>query len=626
MLAVDRELRGLLVSSRRDSDTSTVARSFAALISDVDSNPKGSISGDSPDSIVAPDIVELPISISDDGLLGSLDLERTIASGKPHFSKGILAKSNGRILYVNDINLLEADACGHLADALDRRRICIEREGVSALHEADFTLIGTFNPDEGEPAALLRDRIGLIVDLEAKTGDDQSVEIIERALGFDDDPAQLATDFASETSLVRKEIESGRARLPVVKITTDQIWQLSEVAVRLGIEGNRCDVFALKAARASAALAGRDCVTEEDLITAVQLVLMPRATSAPEARPAMEESPNASHHRSDKQDSQSNDDNGNDYASGPIDDLILEALDARLSDDLLFSKERAPRASRSGKRLKGSKSIWGRYVRSQIRRVSSSRVAIDATLRAAAPYQRARLRKLNNLIETNPETRQGATTRSRSRVRIDPCDLRYKEFKHRSGILFIFAVDASGSMALNRIAQAKGAVTRLLQQAYLHRDQVALVSFQRNAAEVLLTPTRSIELAKRLTDAIPAGGGTPLAAGLAKSIEVARSAKLRGMPQSMIVLFTDGRANVLFSNRTGSDAPTIADELRQLGMVLHKEEIITVLVDTKPKHLGGGEGKAIAELLGARYLSLLRSDPKTIYDAITSAAERDWDA
>ena len=186
MLAVDRELRGLLISSRRGSDVSIVARSFAALITEVDSNTNGSINGDSPDSKVAQGIVELPIHISDDGLLGSLDLERTIDSGKRHFSKGILAKSNGRVLYVNDINLLEVDACGHLADALVRRCICIEREGVSALHEADFTLIGTFNPDEGEPAALLRDRIGLIVDLEAKTGDDQSVEIIERALGFDD--------------------------------------------------------------------------------------------------------------------------------------------------------------------------------------------------------------------------------------------------------------------------------------------------------------------------------------------------------------------------------------------------------------------------------------------------------
>lgn len=620
MLAVDRELRGLLISSRSGSDVSIVARSFAGLISEVDSNSDGLTGGDSPDLKVASGIVELPIYITDDGLLGSLDLERTVASGKPQFSKGILANSNRRVLYVNEINLLETGACGHLADALDRRCIRIEREGVSALHEADFTLIGTFNPDEAEPAALLRDRIALIVDLETKAGDDQSVEMIERRLRFDDDPAELVIDFASETAILKEEIESSRARLPFVTNTTDQLTLLSEVAVRLGVEGNRADVFALKAARASAALAGRDYVTEEDLMTAIRLVLLPRATTVPETAPAVEESSNAAPPRSDLQDSQNNGDSESD--SGPMGDLILEALDCRISDDLLLSEHRASRASRSGKRLKGSKSLRGRYVGSQIHRFSNSRVAIDATLRAAAPYQPARLRQLKDEIETDPKKHRGGS-RSRPRVRIAPCDLRYKEFKHRSGILFIFAVDASGSMALNRIAQAKGAVTRLLQQAYLHRDQVALVSFRRDAAEVLLTPTRSIELAKQRTDAIPAGGSTPLAAGIAKAIEVARSAKLRGTPQSMIVLFTDGRANVLFSNRIGSDAPTIADELRQLGMVLHKEEIKTVLVDTKPKYIGDGEGKAMAALLGARYLSLLRSDPKSIYDAITSSTERD---
>jgi magnesium chelatase subunit D len=176
-------------------------------------------------------------------------------------------------------------------------------------------------------------------------------------------------------------------------------------------------------------------------------------------------------------------------------------------------------------------------------------------------------------------------------------------------------------MAINRIAQAKGALTRLLQGAYLHRDQVALVSFRRETAEVLLTPTRSVELAKRLTEAIPAGGGTPLAAGIAKALEVARSAKLRGMPQAMLVLFTDGRANVKFAYRGSGSPTTISDELRQLGVLLHKEDVKTVVIDTQSKYIGRDEGKAVAELLGARYFSLSRSDAKSMYQAITSAAE-----
>ena len=618
MLAVDRELRGVLIGSEDGSEANTLARSFGALITELDLNGASALSGDPSDCAIAPGIVDLPINITEDRLLGGLDLERTIVCGKKKVSRGVLAAANGRVLFVNDINLLETGVCGHLADALDRRHIRIEREGISALHEADFTLVATLNPREGAPNALLRERVGLIIDVETGTKDDHSIEIIDRVLRFEENPSEFAKEFAEETSRLREQIERSRARLPFVRITRDQLSQLSEIAVRLGVEGNRADVFAVKAARASAALAGRDCVNEDDLITAIQLVLMPRAVSVPEKTAQDEERVESLPPEADQRDSREPD-YASDSTSDPIEDLILEALDARISDDLQISEHRATRASRSGKRLKGSKSVRGRYVRSLIKGTSNSRVAIDATLRAAAPYQPSRLRKLRALLEAGSPKSAPLTM---SRVRIESGDLRYKEFKHRSGILFVFAVDASGSMALNRIAQAKGALAHLLGQAYLHRDQVALVSFRRETAEVLLTPTRSVELAKRLTDAIPAGGGTPLAAGIAKALEIARSAKLRGTPQAVIVLFTDGRANVRFGRSPGLGMEAIADELRQLGIVLHKEEIKTIVVDTKSKYLDGGEGKSISELLGAQYVSLSRSDPKRIYNAITSEAER----
>jgi magnesium chelatase subunit D len=209
------------------------------------------------------------------------------------------------------------------------------------------------------------------------------------------------------------------------------------------------------------------------------------------------------------------------------------------------------------------------------------------------------------------------------RVKIDPGDLRFKEFKHRSGILFIFAVDASGSMALNRMAQAKGALTRLLQQAYLHRDKVALISFRGERSDVLLAPTRSVELAKRLVDALPAGGGTPLSAGVVKAIELARFARLRGTSRAMLVLFTDGRANVgLGEGRTSRTASTIQEELRRLGAMLGSEEISTVVVDTKSRFVSSGEGDALARMLGARYLYLPRADAGAVYDAIASITGR----
>jgi magnesium chelatase subunit D len=356
MLAVDRELRGVLIGSRSGSDASTLARSFGALISDLDLSDAGSISTSPLGSKNPTGIVELPINISDDRLLGGLDLDQTIASGKPKISAGVLSKANARVLYVNNIDLLETSTCGHLADALDRRYVQIEREGVSARHKADFTLVGTFDQDEGEVPALLCDRIGLIVDAETESKNDHLIEFIDRALRFDKNPTAFVEAFAHETSLLKREIESSHARLPRVLITTDQVRKLAEVAVRLGVEGNRADVFAARTARASAALASRDSVTDEDLISAIQLVLVPRATSVPKTEQERELLDDTSADKSGEQDSETTNDSGGDSASGSTDDLILGAFDARVPDELLTSEQRATRLSRSGKATQGIES------------------------------------------------------------------------------------------------------------------------------------------------------------------------------------------------------------------------------------------------------------------------------
>jgi magnesium chelatase subunit D len=159
----------------------------------------------------------------------------------------------------------------------------------------------------------------------------------------------------------------------------------------------------------------------------------------------------------------------------------------------------------------------------------------------------------------------------------------------------------------------------LLQEAYLHRDQVALISFRGASAEVLLAPTRSVELARRLVDGLPAGGGTPVSAGIVKAIELSRLARRRGMTQAMLVLFTDGRANVgLDDGRSGRPAQTIAEELKQLGAVLRSEAMRSVVVDTKSRFISNGEAEALARLLGARYIHLPRSNARAVYDAVVS--------
>ena len=568
-------------------------------------------------------VVELPLNITEDRLLGGLDLERTIATGKRWISPGLLARAHGRVLYANDINLLESGAAAHVAHALDSRRVRVEREGLSAIHDADFVFIGTFNPDEGEPGSLLRDRVGLIVDSAAECSVDDKTETVDRAFRFDRDPFAFADEFVAEAAQIKSAIDEARTRLPGVRVSEGRRRQISQIALSLGVEGNRADVFALKAARASAAFAGRDVVTEDDIVIATRFVLAPRATTLPSPREETEEQTESSQQEDPEENRRPNVEDGDrDSVPGAIEDLMVKALDGRVPKELLSSPQRASRPSRAGKRLNASTSTRGRYVRSRIDRTRGARIAIDATLRAAAPFQLSRRvqYELNTMRSSGAEAPKQTRTHL---VKIEPGDLRFKEFKHRSGILFVFAVDASGSMALNRMAHAKGALTRLLEQAYVHRDKVALISFRGEESDVLLAPTRSVELAKRLVDALPAGGGTPLSAALIKAVELARLARLRGTSHAMLVLFTDGRANVGLGNRRAiGTRSTISAELAQLGALLKSEGVDSVVVDTKSRFVSSGEGEALARMLAARYFYLPHAGAGAVYDVIASIRRR----
>ena len=603
LLAIEPELRGLLISSSAGVEISWLAKALGGLMqaNAVDAHQSG--------------FVELPINITEDQLLGALDLERTISNGKRELSPGLLARANGQIVVANDINLLDPGIATHLAQAVDYRKVQVEREGVCATHDADFELVGIFNSSEGSPNPLLRDRVALIVDVtaESELADDKA-EAVERAMKFESEPVSFAKGFAADTARLTEAIKNAKALLPRVRVSKTQLRIISESALRLGVEGNRADVFALKTARASAALAGRTKVVDDDLVAAIQLVLAPRATRLPypsaEADVPSDAKADESVEDSDCPETEEREEN----PTGSIEDLMIRALDSKLPDDLFFSQSQSARESRGGKRFKGALCERGRYVRSSITKQAASRIAIDATLRTAAPYQR--MRRAKRVLSNQPNASVRLTA---SGVTIEPSDLRYKELRHRSGVLYIFAVDASGSMAINRMAQAKGALIRLLHQAYLHRDKVALISFRGSDAQVLLPPTRSVELAKRSVDALPAGGGTPLSAGLVKTIETARRARLRGMTRVMLVLFTDGRANVPLGSKSRS---AIGDELTHLGAWLRAEEIRSVVVDTKSKFVSHGEAEALARALGSHYVYLPRADAGAVYNAISAVTRR----
>lgn len=600
LLAVDPCLKGVLIASAAGSAKSTLARSFASIIP-----------SEERDSF----LVELPLNVTEERLLGGIDIERTLATGARKPATGLLAYANGGLLYADDINLLDARIADHIAAALDSEVVRVEREGLSDIHPARFVLIGTYNSNEGELNAHLSARVGLIVESPAEASLDDLIYIMDRTIRFDKDPRSFIEEYAIETAALKAAIIDARARLASVRVTREDVCRIAQAAISLRVEGNRADAFATRAARANAALGGRDSVEDEDLIAAIQLVLLPRATTTPANQAPSESQADSSRDDPDENDETEQEfDSTRDESSRSIEDLIIAALDALPPEDTLALAEQKIRRATAGKRTAAGDRARGRYVGSTAKRNRQDKLAIDATLRAAAPFQAIRRSGINGLPSTA------------NQIKITKGDLRFKRFKSRSGMLFIFAVDASGSMALNRMAQAKGALAKLLQQAYLHRDKVALISFRRAEAETLLAPTRSVELAKRLVDALPSGGGTPVAAAVVKALEIARLARLRGLSQAMLVLLTDGRSNVGLQDEITQErfarSSAINEELQTLGAALRSANVASVIIDTKSKFVSSGEGRKLAESLGGRYLYLPRADSATIYDAVTTAASQ----
>jgi magnesium chelatase subunit D len=657
LLAIDRDLRGVLISSSSGSGKSLLARSAQSLF-------QATALCHIPD----PPFVELPIGVSEGRLLGGLDIERSLISGRRHYDKGLIQQADGGVLYVDDINLLEADIAQRLACALDAKSLPMQGDGLNPATGADFVFIGSYNIEEGEVPSLLRAKVGMIIESEYPTSLHERAEVINRASEYQTQPADFIKRFGKEAQALGDELREARQRLPGVEITKEVLRQISSASLALGIEGHQADIFAARVAKANAALCRRQRVEEEDLITAMQLVLLPRALRMPTGFVGHENSNPQQHPTDSKEDEQLAEsksqrhqdaerlaptDQGDEksdlkpdqsvetlidaepladdkpeslqakpYSSSAIEDLLVKALEARLPQDALKSPianrqpngrsaKGKPTHTTKRKRAQSSSRNRGRATGHSLDANGVKKIAIAATLRAAAPFQQARRRTQDSSAKALQITRK---------------DLRYRRFKQKNGLLFIFAVDASGSMALHRLAQAKGAMTRLLQEAYLHRDKVALISFRQQTAEVLLQPTRSVELAKRLVDALPAGGATPLAAALAKAKKVSELAHSQTISQSLLLLFTDGRANVAFHQQEPAKSlasrEIIQDELRQIGRLLQRSKINVVIIDSKPKFLPGGEAKELAEILNAEYIYLPRADDKTIYQSVSKIAKQ----
>ena len=530
-------------------------------------------------------VVRLPSSATDDRIFGGLDLAATIASGTPVAERGVVADAHGGVVVIPLIERMPVATQARLGAVLDTGVAQVLRDGVCAAFDAEFTLIAI---DESEEdvwgvAAPLRDRLALVLD-----GD---VRVDESMLP----PASL--------------IQSARAMVAQVHASDEVMIGIGTLCVAFGIGSERAARQALWAARALAALDERMVVEESDIALAAQLVLMPRATRVPAPPPDEDEQQEEAAPPDQSPPEATSSDTPPDAAEDrPMEDRLVDAVAAAIPPELLAELlARAQRPSQELGRAGAEKESWTRGRQVAARRGKPDgvrRLHVLETLRAAAPWQRARAR-----------ARHAGDVPARSLI-VERDDFRIRRYVERAGTSVIFVVDASGSAAAQRLGEAKGAVEALLAESYARRDRVSLIAFRGTTADVLLPPTRALARARKLLASLPGGGGTPLAVAIDTALTAGVAARRAGtLP--VIVFLTDGRANVARDGK-GGRAESMRDAL-DAASKFRASNLSSVLIDTSPRP--EPMARRVAEALGARYVPLPVVDARAIAGAVALARE-----
>jgi magnesium chelatase subunit D len=538
-------------------------------------------------------LVRLPLHITEDRLLGGLSLAASLATGRAVAEKGLLAQAHGGVILVAMAERLESRVAAHLGAALDRGEFALERDGLA----------------DRVPC-----RIGVVA-LDEGIAEERAPEALRDRLAFHLELAALAPRDAPERCPDLERVRRARALFPAVELDGAVAEALCQAAAALGIDSLRAPLLAAAAARAHAALHGRTRTEEADAAAAARLVLGPRATRLPvPSEPA--DAPESQDSESQDGDERSPEprepgpeEEAAHGAEPPLGEIVLaaakSAVPAGLLDALPIGREPrfAPRsAGRSGAlRASTQRGRPAGVGRGPPR--DGERLSVVATLLAAAPWQPLRRRE------------RGETGSSR-RLAIHKEDFRISRFEQRTETSVIFAVDASGSAALQRLAEAKGAVEHVLADCYVRRDHVALIVFRGASATLLLPPTRSLARVRRSLADMAGGGTTPLASGIDAALGLALEARRCGRTP-VLVLMTDGRANVARDGSTGRQQAA-ADALAG-SRAVRAAEVRALFLDTAPRP--GPAARALATEMGARYLPLPHLDSAGIARQIRSLAE-----
>ena len=574
-------------------------------------------------------VVNIPLNVTEEMLFGGMDAEATMREGRPVMQKGLLSRADGCILYADDVNLLDQRILASLLDCVLSGRVVVEREGVSGSYPCDTLLIATMNPDDSDISSHLLDRFDLCAYSDFPNDDGRGrEEVLRRNAEFARDPEGFVSMYSEEEGKLRSDIERARRILPLVTITDALLGVAVELCAKVGAEGFRGDIALVEAAYAMAALNGRDEVMRKDVEEAAMITLAHRRSYSQPPPPP--EEPDEQQEQQQEEDSDSEEGDRNEQPPKPneappqdqgddsendseppddgqqpedigamLDEMMFEIGEQFRVIDYLQDGRRIIRStsSRKGRRaMAESRDSSGRYARSRIPEGRVTDMAFDATVRAAAPYQRSR--KHDGLA-----------------VSIEKQDIRTKVRERRSGCTILFLVDASGSLGVRRrMAAVKGAVLSMLRDSYVKRDRIGLMAFRRDSAELVLPPTRSVEYSYRKLEELPTGGKTPLGQALATVSDFMTSYSRSHPGESCyIVLITDGRANVPL--REGADANQEAERLAEEMSI---PQVKWIVVDASTGFVRFDNAERLAKALEGTYFRLEDLDADRLAGSVRS--------